>query len=115
MLVNTKYGSILKPVPTLSSASRTVLPRVTTEVTFKEWHLASSRPRALSDNDSMNKKDLSERDICTKFIIPALVGSGWTQNQFREEVRLTDGRVIVRGKLAYRLQNHEKKRWPQTR
>jgi len=53
----------------------------------------------------MNKKDLSERDICTKFITPALVGAGWKHNQFREEVTLTDGRVMVRGKLAYRLQN----------
>jgi type I restriction enzyme R subunit len=53
----------------------------------------------------MNKKDLSERDICTRFITPALVGAGWEHRQFREEVKLTDGRVIVRGKLASRLQN----------
>lgn len=60
----------------------------------------------------MNKKNLSERDICTKFITPALVAVGWTQSQFREEVRLTDGRVIVRGKLAYRLQNPDVKGGP---
>ncbi len=60
----------------------------------------------------MNKKDLSERDICTKFITPALVGVGWTHSRFREEVKLTDGRVIVRGKLAYRLQNPAAKGGP---
>lgn len=53
----------------------------------------------------INKKDLSERDVCTKFITPAIQSAGWQQAQFREEVKLTDGRVIVRGKLAYRLQN----------
>ncbi len=51
----------------------------------------------------MNKSLLSERDICTKFITPAIVAAGWQQHQFREEVKLTDGRIIVRGKLAYRL------------
>ena len=51
----------------------------------------------------MNKKDLSERDICTKFITPALVRAAWEQHQFREEVNLTKGRVMVRGKLAYRI------------
>ena len=53
----------------------------------------------------MNKKDLSERDICTKYITPAILQAGWTQNQFREEVSLTSGRVVVRGQMAYRLQN----------
>lgn len=60
----------------------------------------------------MNKKDLSERDICTKFITPAIQSAGWQQSQFREEVNLTAGRVIVRGKLAYRLQNPEAKGGP---
>lgn len=55
----------------------------------------------------MHKKDLSERDICTKFITPALQSAGWQQAQFREEVKLTAGRVIVRGKLAYRLKDPE--------
>ena len=60
----------------------------------------------------MNKKDLSERDICTKFITPALSRADWGQHQFREEVNLTKGRVIVRGKLAYRLQNRAAKGGP---
>lgn len=51
----------------------------------------------------MNKKDLSERDICTKFITPALEKSGWNiQSQIREEVSFTDGKIYVRGKLTTR-------------
>jgi len=51
----------------------------------------------------MNKKELSERDICTKFITPALVGAGWDiQKQIREEVTFTDGRIYVRGHLTAR-------------
>ena len=35
----------------------------------------------------MNQKELSERDICTKFITPALRRAGWNeQTQLREEV-----------------------------
>jgi len=51
----------------------------------------------------MNKKDLSERDICTKFITPALKEAGWDiKKQVREEVSFTAGRIIVRGQLAAR-------------
>ncbi len=51
----------------------------------------------------MNKKNLSERDICTKFINPALDNSGWDiQTQIREEVSFTDGRIYVQGKLHTR-------------
>lgn len=51
----------------------------------------------------MDKKDLSERDICTKFITPAVSAAGWdVYSQVREEVTLTNGRVQVRGKLAAR-------------
>ncbi|MDY0965101.1 EcoAI/FtnUII family type I restriction enzme subunit R [Massilia sp. CFBP9026] len=54
----------------------------------------------------MNKKGLSERDICTKFITPALEQAGWDMaNQVREEFPLTKGRIIVRGKLHTRAQN----------
>ncbi|HRA82269.1 MAG TPA: DEAD/DEAH box helicase family protein [Thauera sp.] len=49
------------------------------------------------------KKDLSERDICTKFITPALTTAGWDlHTQIREEVTFTKGRIIVRGKLHTR-------------
>lgn len=51
----------------------------------------------------MGKKIFSERDICTKFITPALENAGWDKmKQFREEVNFTDGRIIVRGKLSTR-------------
>ncbi|MEQ9106322.1 MAG: DEAD/DEAH box helicase family protein [Limnobacter sp.] len=50
-----------------------------------------------------NKKDLSERDICTKYITPALEQAGWDmQKQVREEVGFTDGRIYVKGNLTTR-------------
>ena len=53
--------------------------------------------------DPVDKKTLSERDICTKFINPAIAKGGWeVQAQARENVRLTKGRVIVRGKRVPR-------------
>ncbi|MBK7002959.1 MAG: DEAD/DEAH box helicase family protein [Rhodoferax sp.] len=54
----------------------------------------------------MDKRQLSERDICTKFITPALEQAGWDiATQVREEFSLTKGRIIVRGKLHTRAQN----------
>ena len=51
------------------------------------------------------KRQLSERDICTKFITPAIQKAGWDINtQVREEVTFTAGRIIVRGKLHSRGQ-----------
>ena len=54
----------------------------------------------------MNKKALTEADIRTKFITPALVGANgdkWDlMTQIREEVYFTKGRVIVRGKTVKR-------------
>ncbi len=51
----------------------------------------------------VDKKSLSERDICTKYITPALVRAGWDlHSQIREEVSFTKGRIIVRGKLHTR-------------
>jgi len=51
----------------------------------------------------MDKKKLTERDICTKFINPALSQAGWDiQNQVREEFSFTAGRIIVRGRLHTR-------------
>ena len=50
-----------------------------------------------------NKKSLSERDICTKFITPALQKAGWDlHKQILEEVFFTDGKIYVRGKLTAR-------------
>ena len=54
----------------------------------------------------MDKKQFSERDICTKYITPALECAGWDiENQVREEFSLTNGRIIVRGKLHTRAKN----------
>jgi len=51
----------------------------------------------------MSKKSLSERDICTKFITPAILKAGWDLHaQIREELSFTKGRIIVRGKLHTR-------------
>ena len=51
----------------------------------------------------MEKRSLSERDVCTKFITPALRNAGWDEiAQIREEVSFTKGRIIVRGKLVSR-------------
>jgi type I restriction enzyme R subunit len=54
----------------------------------------------------MDKKQFSERDICTKYITPALERAGWDiTTQIREEFPLTRGRIIVRGKLHTRAQH----------
>jgi type I restriction enzyme, R subunit len=54
----------------------------------------------------INKKTLTERDICTKYITPAIEKAGWDINiQIREEFTLTNGRVIVRGQLHTRAKN----------
>ncbi len=44
----------------------------------------------------MDKLPLSERDICTKFITPALTGAGWDlHTQIREEVTFTKGAALA--------------------
>lgn len=51
----------------------------------------------------MDKKSLSERDICTKYLVPAIRQAGWDiELQVREEVSFTKGRIVVRGKLHSR-------------
>lgn len=51
----------------------------------------------------MDKKSLSERDICTKFITPAIEKSGWDKlTQLLEEVYFTDGKIYVRGRITAR-------------
>ena len=51
----------------------------------------------------MDKKRFSERDICSKYITPAITAAGWDiHTQIREEVGFTKGRIIVRGKLHTR-------------
>ncbi|MGY8830281.1 MAG: EcoAI/FtnUII family type I restriction enzme subunit R, partial [Pseudomonadales bacterium] len=51
----------------------------------------------------MDKKSLSERDICSKYIAPAIQQAGWDMHkQVLEEFGFTKGRIIVRGKLHSR-------------
>jgi type I restriction enzyme, R subunit len=51
----------------------------------------------------INKKDLSESDICAKCLTPAVIQAGWDEaTQIRREVSFTKGRIIVRGKLVTR-------------
>ena len=53
--------------------------------------------------ESLDKKALSERDICTKYITPAIEAAGWDKlTQMREEVFFTDGRIMHRGKQVVR-------------
>ncbi|NJL63745.1 MAG: DEAD/DEAH box helicase family protein [Methylacidiphilales bacterium] len=54
--------------------------------------------------EPFDKKELSERDICTKYITPAIVNkAGWDlHTQIREEVYFTKGRVYVKGKMVSR-------------
>ena len=61
------------------------------------------KERAPISDVAINRKDLSERDICSKFIGPAVKRAGWDgMMQIREEVAFTKGRIIVRGKLVTR-------------
>jgi type I restriction enzyme, R subunit len=55
----------------------------------------------MSDHDFIDKKALSERDICTKFITPAIKEvAGWNIAQFYEEFTL--GKIHIRGKRVAR-------------
>ncbi len=55
------------------------------------------------NHGGMDKRSLTERDICTKFILPAVKQAGWDMMlQVREEVFFTKGRITVRGKLVAR-------------
>ena len=53
--------------------------------------------------DTFDKKSLSETDIRTKYITPAIVNAGWSSfSQMREEYPITKGRIIARGKTCKR-------------
>ncbi len=64
----------------------------------------------ISSNQQMNKKELSEIDICDLYITPAIVKAGWDPfTQIRREVTLTPGPVVVRGEMSAR--NKKKKKF----
>ncbi len=51
----------------------------------------------------MGKKELSEQDICLRYITPAIEKAGWDKyTQVRVEYSFTHGEIIVRGKLVTR-------------
>lgn len=51
----------------------------------------------------MDKSQFTETDIITKFILPAVKSAGWDDmTQIRQEVKLRDGKVIVRGQVGMR-------------
>ena len=52
----------------------------------------------------MDKKSLTEADIRSKYIDPAILDRGWTESQIRREHYFTDGRVIFLG------QNHDRQK-----
>jgi len=56
----------------------------------------------------MNKKQLSEQEIRTRYITPAVQAAGWKPGQIREEVTFDAGRVIVRGALSMRSANRKR-------
>src|SRR6266576_304720 len=66
---------------------------------------SSSKPsETVEPQGEMDKRSLTERDICTKFILPAVRRAGWDEMlQVREEVYFTKGQIIVRGKLVTRV------------
>jgi type I restriction enzyme R subunit len=57
----------------------------------------------------INKKELSETDICDLFITPAIKDAGWDPMlQIRREVTLTPGPIVVRGNMSSRNKKKEK-------
>ena len=52
---------------------------------------------------NVNKKQMSEQDIRTKYITPAILAAGWDRDlQIREEVSFTKGKITVRRKIVKR-------------
>ena len=50
----------------------------------------------------VDKKDLTEQEIRTRYITPAIRDAGWPAAQVREELRLTDGQINPKSKSAPR-------------
>ncbi|ACS85216.1 hypothetical protein [Musicola paradisiaca] len=55
----------------------------------------------------VNKTYLTETDIITTFILPAVKEAGWDDvAKIRQEVKWRDGKVVVRGKLASHIKGY---------
>ena len=50
----------------------------------------------------MDKRELSETEICDRYITPALEQAGWQKSQIRRQYGLTQGRIIIRGQMVAR-------------
>lgn len=50
----------------------------------------------------MGKRELSEEDIKTRYITPAVENAGWDKKQIRYEYAFTAGRIILRGNVTAR-------------
>ena len=50
----------------------------------------------------MSKKDLTEQEIRTRYITPAIQAAGWEPRQIREDVYITAGQIHPRGRMAPR-------------
>ncbi|AGM43389.1 hypothetical protein [Aeromonas hydrophila] len=57
----------------------------------------------------INKATLTEADIISKYLLPAIKAAGWDDlTQVRQEVKLRDGKVVVRGQMAARVARRRK-------
>jgi type I restriction enzyme R subunit len=45
---------------------------------------------------------MNEADTCRKYITPKLHAAGWDDDQIREQVTFTDGRIVPSGRRAVR-------------
>lgn len=50
----------------------------------------------------MSKKDLTEQEIRSQFIRPAIITAGWKDSDIREEYHYTAGRMHISGQTAVR-------------
>jgi len=51
----------------------------------------------------LDKKSMTEEDIKLNFITPAINASGWRNGyNITMETRITDGKINIRGNMAYR-------------
>ena len=54
----------------------------------------------------MDKRNLTEQEIRSRYIRPAIVRAGWEAGELREEFYFTDGRMQVGGEHATRGESH---------
>jgi type I restriction enzyme R subunit len=50
----------------------------------------------------VDKKRLTEQEVRSNYIRPAIINAGWTSAQIREDYAITLGRIIARGGVCKR-------------